>query len=570
MNKDKNTGIGKIKYGEIHSYYPFYIDSRVDGEEIAKKIFNSYLSFNKKFKENEMKKLRADFPSLISKKPETKYNTNLTTDSIDDIMEKLQLGKAEQFLIENGEYCFQLIYDGDFNILRNDVSLTVLSESNKDYNVSINVASIKNEFILQHDKIRDFENRHLIAEGGYEWLLVQDQISLLPLRIEFVSGEEIYIPVTLIIFSNNMCVIKISYPIINTDVTALKEGNYEKYIESIYFEKAKRNFDNILNFVNYLIKEISIFLDSECISATNIVMDYIYLLKCDGMEKDILNISDNVKRDIYSILVSPITEYSEDTLRKNQIDTFLSNQLYSKSGINTYLRNNGGGLILLDEYFIQKFMESNRISNHKYDFEDEYINKLIISNAVVANEYSTIITLLKRLNIEITFFNQILSNNPKDEAYVRYLKNKLYINQIQEHYAMTSINEDVDFFEKKMPFYTTKKYINEKINILDEIMSIRSEAERERYNSFFVKGALLVTLIFGLQAINGTLKLIRKEFLFIHDVPLITIGFLSFIVWVLVTTWVSARGLYDKNPVEFIIMVGEGILNFLNGSKKDS
>ncbi|MDH6604255.1 hypothetical protein OKW23_001414 [Bacilli bacterium PM5-9] len=516
LNKSR---IGTIEYGEIHSYYPLYICDEMSNTEVLKKIENSEIVVNEKFYVDEKRILHNQFSNLINNLESS--NVPKLTDIekyVDDedgmekyIEEKLALSDSEKQAINEGKAFFEITSD--------DSTYT-----------KIEVKSTKIETMKNYEELNNRNYELMCKQAGINWVTKQEQFFLLPLSLKLENGQKMYIPVTLIIFDNSMGVIKLSYPIINSSDYGLKEHNYEQYIHEMKYEKDDVVFDGLDEVVNYIIAKISFILDCSVILKTNNNINFIYLLEYDGLPKAITNLSNELKKDIYLIINSPVPAYHRSILEKKEVDLFVNSQCYSISGVNTYLRRSGGGVTIFDKSFIDFFINQNNIDAEK---DKEEINMCIASDIATSNEYAILIILLKRLNVEVTLYNQTSSNNSSEDIYRAYLNNNLYINQLQELCLMKSMNEQVDFFEEKMQFYTNKPYILERVSLLNKILEIKETKERERNNFLLSIIGTIFTFVFGLPGISETLKLIRKTFSSIPDIPYINIEKVSMIIWII-------------------------------------
>lgn len=76
MSSNHTTENNKIKYGEIHFYYPFKITSEISYKEICQIISNTTIIYNQKYQEQKLAELEVFASSMaedLNKLPENPY-----------------------------------------------------------------------------------------------------------------------------------------------------------------------------------------------------------------------------------------------------------------------------------------------------------------------------------------------------------------------------------------------------------------------------------------------------------------------------------------------------------------
>lgn len=150
---------------------------------------------------------------------------------------------------------------------------------------------------------------------------------------------------------------------------------------------------------------------------------------------------------------------------------------------------------------------------------------------MISMEYEIIIILLKKMNNEMAFVNEMGLNVSNDAAQKIYLENKIFINQLQENCTNFSMNQAVDIFEEKMPYYMKGKITKDTIESMNRLSELRNLKNNEKLNQILSFGGLLFATLFGLPVINETLQILRNSFTFIPDIPIVKLSFVAVIVW---------------------------------------
>ena len=115
----------------------------------------------------------------------------------------------------------------------------------------------------------------------------------------------------------------------------------------------------------------------------------------------------------------------------------------------------------------------------------------------------------------------------------KYNLNLMFISKLQE-FCYGSASEQVEVFEKLMPYYLKEKIVTEKMQSIDRLLTDEESQRYEKLNNFISIVGLIMASVFGLPAIYDTFKILRGLCVFItYNIPLLTIENTSFGVWIL-------------------------------------
>lgn len=91
----------------------------------------------------------------------------------------------------------------------------------------------------------------------------------------------------------------------------------------------------------------------------------------------------------------------------------------------------------------------------------------------------------------------------------------MFIPELQE-FCYGSVSEQVEAFEKLMPYYLKEKIVTEKMQSIDRILADEESQRYEKLNNFISIVGLIMASVFGLPAIYDTFKILRGLCTFSH------------------------------------------------------
>lgn len=140
----------------------------------------------------------------------------------------------------------------------------------------------------------------LLLQSGDYFGKCQRRILLRPLTITFKNGDVDFIPVSLYIFENNIGVYKIGYPIEEAEIIEMKQNKYEGYIEKIYYEEEKKNFDSFYQVVKYLDMRLAELFDGHVVSSNKNALRFIFISNYGGIPKNRKPLCNEIKKRLIS------------------------------------------------------------------------------------------------------------------------------------------------------------------------------------------------------------------------------------------------------------------------------
>lgn len=416
---------------------------------------------------------------------------------------------------------------------KNDGSYLEISQTGRGTKTTMNpgeVLAYKNRCKLLE---KELEQGEIIYGRGF--IGSQNRYILWPIRVQLNSGEFVWLHAIMYVFENLMGILKIELPLKNVSSEPLMAYNYDAYIKGIDDKwgivppdceltiKALRSA-----YVQKLVDKISLKIVTQETMLRNII-----LVRFDNIPKQIYSIPAEVQEELFRIIAAPVPTRTCTSYRQDARD-FVEKQSWGNHNTKYILSPTGGCLSIVDKALVDWMMTFYKEHFKRVELDNndvEIIGTSMIEDTCINAEFALVIPLLKFLNSAYVYRMKCFKPEEMHEVQRKYNQNIMFIAKLQE-YCYGSASEQVETFEKLMPYYLKEKNTNEKIKALDCIIA---DDERQRYDklqSFLSLGGLVMALVFGLPAIHETIKIIRGLCTFLpSDVPVLTITNASVGVW---------------------------------------
>lgn len=484
MSKNDLQGLEMIKHGRIDLYIPLMYETEGSFEEICSKI-------NQKI-DKDIKELQA---------------------------------KVEQ---------------GNVDVIHMDI-----------FEGSIEVGASSKELEIYYNKynelVRFYEHHKKIY--GPKFINSQEIFVLFPLHIELNSGEVVWLNANLFVFKNKMGILKIELPLVNVSSAPLMDLGYNAYIKNIespWLDSMEIQNNTIKDIQDMYIRKIEE--DSTiCVKPLGNLFRNIILSNFDGMPKQINNISNKVMVDLYRIIVAPVT-IMECTSYEKEAQEYIKEHQWTRHNFKHICSTTGACLSITDiafnDYLLNMHMQEEGINDVK-EYEKKYVYEAVAQNLCGDVECAIIIMVLKYMTKK--WFCDSSQETSKEMYKVKkeYNLNIKCISEWQEE-CFGTVSEQIETFEKVMPYYLKEKNTETKLKAIDSIIADREVRNKEELQNFLSMGSFLMAVVFGLPAITETISIIRQVFSCIDvDIPWFTIESFSLCVWIIgllaIVVWLYLR-----------------------------
>lgn len=517
MNKKENSGIGNIKYGEIHSYYPIKFDTKFEFSRICEQIEKSSILFSK---EHE-KKILNSLQESMSKRVEEIKKDNIISSKF-----KLEVSNDDKHP-----------YSKESTIPLEDSDITI--------EIGIYDDSFKLEF--KYDELENLYQRFERLQKEWDlskqiygdiFVSAQQRYILLPCKIKLNNNQIVWLNCILYIFANNMGILKLELPLIDVDIEPLKNNNSDLYIKEVINKWSISDLSSastLSEVVNIYIQTLFTNINTDIIKYDNQI-NHIIFTNFEGLPKNINSIPDNIQEDLYSIISAPLPQ-RKGISYKNAAKEHLRNYSWGDQNMKYIIKTTGGCLSTIDQTLlfdiIDKFKNSYEVS--ELDSNDyRYIYESMTRDIGINAEFALIIIILKRMNDSDYYFRKINSTSNILKIKEDYYSNIIFINELQEG-CYGSVTEQTIAFENMMPHYLKKEITKSKAVALDKILEQQKQKRIDEFQNFLTTGGLILSILFGLPAIKDTFLIIRNSFYFLpKDIVYISLNGLSLTIWLLI------------------------------------
>lgn len=512
----------KIEEGFLDLFYTYKLKEKKDYKKINKILSKLHLVISDS--ENKALFIKKDYDQYLSY-CRSKLNGKIEDLNKADIYENL---KEMDIDTEVEQIEFKAYYEDDAifsrsykcDILEEEISVDVeVLTPNKSNIIKANVIFHTNEELFIKQKINELNN--ILNENSkytgtdLEYLLKPYMLQPIKLvNIDETNNSKNFINVYLWVYTSGCITIQYTIPIndsnfenwikteekkyhINTKIPLyINDKKNDKefiYSENIYDYKEAINAYNKFLFENLKLKNFE----------NNIAQLELFTLgKYDKMPKTFQkSVHDDIKRDFYWI-VNPPFGYINETPENKYIESFEK------------------------RYDINKYSSMFTSTNYKIliawndsikDIDKRY-NEFIINKKYYISICYIIIPIHQLLMKKVYYsstLNKPYSDLLSKKDIINKQKNLTYIKDYMFYisgHAYGSLVDALNYLEDTMTNFLQSKAINKKMEVYKEIVDLREREEKENSNLLNSFLAVLVTVIFGVDAIDKITKLINTEF----------------------------------------------------------
>lgn len=501
---------GRINYAEIHKYIPIYFKEKENFSALCKEIRQSSLVLSKEVEEI----IEHSFFEKSLKMVES-LNKNLKTNNINDFKYKLhdkisiKPKKHNKYVMDFLESKGRL-FEGDFE------KMMIISTLNEEIDFRREMSNV------------EFRQAKRIYNDSY--INFHERFLLMPAKIKFKNKGTTFLIPELLVFSNGMAIIKYEISLSDFSVEDFFEDILNLNIEKINLLNLtkKIEFNNIDELTNHLIYTLTHNLRTT-IYRQGKNFDNFIILDYEKIPKSLESIDDSIKKMIYFILSAPVPNREESYHNKLARD-FVENQCSTThTGINYYLKTNGGCLTLVSKNALEKYKKIYNFDN-VMDDEKIYIHRRLSIELNLNCEFAILISVLDRLNNELYVMNRFISDDYKKKIY--YNTTKIMLLKLQE-YCYGSVAIQSKEFKEKMYLYNNDDNYNHISTLIDSSLrenELQSEKSFQKYVSVL---SVLFVAIGGFPSIHQTLTTFKSMLPEKDYIPFIDIVQLSCFIWVL-------------------------------------
>lgn len=517
--KNKDLGIQKIKYGEIHFYYPIKFNSKISYTQICESIKKSPLLFTDEYQQKVMDSFGYSFAKIFENIKDELESTNSLDNTcilkMHDYKKYRNMNthpmeiQPDRILLEfeSGESSIKIHFkDADLELLNRR-----LIRSKEEYELSLKFYG------------KSYANR-------------QDRFLLLPIQLELESGESTWLYPFLYVFENNMGILKLELPLVNSNTYPLFSNDLDKLIKKIINKWNIKDFIPTCTFFsikNSYLDKLYTDTQLEFISYPTDIKNII-LVDFDGIPQNLNSIPDSIQEDLYRIVCAPVPSRENTSYKKDAIE-YIKNHSWGGHGIKYIIKSTGGCLSFVDHSILNYVCEDYKTQEQSTvltPFDDYYIMCNNLAKSLCLNvEFALLVSLLKKTNESNDYFNKITSSKKLSETQIEYHKNILFISELQED-CYGSVSEQTACVEQMMPHYFKSELTIAKKMAINDILKQKEQENNERFQNYISTGGLILSLIFGLPSLYETLSIIRSLFSFIpYNIPYLTLENTSTILW---------------------------------------
>lgn len=511
INKNKNL---YINYGELFLYFPFQLLDGFDNEKLNYIILDNPIIISEKYLENKKNELR-DKECLI----------------IEEVCKTIE--KDERINVIRGTKGMKLEIKEDFkeeciayiNTIAKNIAIKngLLLEDNSNLRIDFTESYLK--FTIEdpeeedaYRSLFDLAANKRIESKTYSSFFNEKHKKYIikPCKMINKKGTTIWLRAELLYFENGMGIIKMNFPVYNTDGDFIKKYRLNDYFEKIITAE-QIEFTNIEDYATYLYDNL--FDGIEAYFERS--MDLITLIDTNIELKDSRNVPNELKKEAYLITNAPVPEINFDDCLALAKEHFESNS-FSLSQVLSVIRTTGGCLVIPSEKTKNKVFEDTK----ELEYKKEEINHIIARDVCCSTEFSLIVMMLETLNGKSTLFNLSSNSNIHKKTISNYLNNKLFINNLQDD-CYGSVSKQIADFKKMMYLYKQENLINESINIEKILISNKEAENKEKLNNIISIGSLIFVILFGLPTIYESLIIIKGLFSIKDLIPYFSIEQIS-------------------------------------------
>lgn len=506
----KSSGIQKIKYGELHQFYPLKFEGKRSFEELFKLIQKSKVLFTDKYRNKIMDSLGYSLSKMVEEMQEEMKNSGMTI-------------KMSGFTRTDKIRPVPSVLNSD------DI---VLELEEKDTSFKMNFFHKELVELEQQIECLFYEQKESSKIYGKRFVEVQERFVLLPFKVELSNGEIVWLNAILYIFANGMGVLKLEMPLINIGIEAFKENDIDSMILKVINKWGNKNCvsePTLYNIACTYLKSIAED-TGEDVHIYGGEINYISLIDFDGMPKQINNISHEVQEDLYCIIAAPVPHRNNISFLKNAQE-YIQKNSFGRYNINYIVKEMGGCLSYIDRTLLETILKENEIENRDDMSYFNLCNRIALE-IFVNVEFALLIIILKKLNDCNCYYEKIGEKNDLSKIQKEYNQNILFISELQEE-CYGSVSDQTKFFEERMCHYLKQDIMDKKLAAIDNILKDEEKKKGEAFQNFLSVGGFVLTLLFGLPALYDTIVIVRNVFAFFpYNVPILTLENFSLFLWI--------------------------------------
>lgn len=509
----KVNGIQKIKYGEVHRFYPLKFKSEKSFEELCDLIQNSKVIFSDEYQNKVMDALGYSLSQIVKEMKK-------------DFPENSMVIKMQDF--------------DKYNALES--APTVTNSDNIRVEFEDTGSSIKINFV--HMELEELQKQILQIQReedrsskiyGKKFVSFQNRFVLLPFKLELNNRENTWLDARLYVFANGMGVLKLKFPIINIGIEAFKQNDIDSLISKVINKWEDKNYvpeATLSSIADCYIKSLEEDTGIEFNLYGNDI-NYISFVDFEGMPKQIYNVPKEVQEDLFRIIAAPVPNRKSTSYVKDAQE-YLKENSWGGHNINYIVKSTGGCLSYIDQALIDTISEEYKEQNSINCLDRvDYLNLCnnIATNVFINVEFALLIILLKKMNDCNCYYEKVNELGDLSKIQKEYNRNILFISELQED-CYGSVSEQTEFFEKRMCHYFKQEIMERKLIAIDSILRDEEKKKREEFQDFIAIGGLMLNIAIGLPAINDTIAVIREVFAFWpYNVPIITMENVILFLW---------------------------------------
>lgn len=533
----------KIKYGELHMYYPLKFETKKKYVDVCKAIKESKILFSDEYQEKIMNALG--------------YSLSQTIDDIKKELENMDLNQNHVMFKMPDYDKYKKMQDVSYEMDSDSLQIVI-----ENFDSSIKLHFFNTDIEELNQRIIRLQREEKLAHKFYgeNFTNLHNRYVLLPLKISLNNSKIVWMYPILYVFANKMGILKLELLLKDVDTSYLKRNDIDAYIKDIKNIWKLKDFSVESNFSSLA----GFYLDFLCKDCHLDIIKYnnelknIILVDFEGIPKQINSIPKEDQEELFRIVAAPVptggnTSYVSDAIK------YIQENGYGEHGIKYIVKTTGGCLSLIDKRLLDYIANAykDQINNSILDEDDHFFICNTIASDISSNvEFVLLIIVLKKINERNDYYMKTFSVKKILEIRKEYNLNNLFIAILQET-CFGSVSEQMEIFEKRMDLYLKTKISRIKQEALDNILDERKQQKEEQFQEFLSIGSFFITLIFGLPAVYETLKIIRNVILGeINNIPFITLENLSVFLWILLILFVGRRILIkrnlDKKPTKII------------------
>lgn len=499
-----------LKHGEIIFYYPISFETKKDVKEIIQEILNSNLCINDERAEEYIDCINEEIIKLKDTMDKSIVDAGLDKDKI-----KVKVIESKHNEYKSNTKKVKPIPRESFS--------PFISIDDKKINIELFDFCFQN-YIFRQDF---FYGRKTYEEKvyGQPFSHAYQMLQLLPLRVKLSNEQYSWLEAYIHIFNNKMGILKLVLPIYDLDVVNLKTSSFDNLISNIedIWELKDYTIDekkNIVEIANLYLSRISSSINIGIYNSGE-KLTHIILTEFNEEIDNVQSLSRNVIQSLFEIDHAPvdISNFKLDEIRK-----YINTNKFTLNGSLSLVNPMGTCLSIVDKSFRRKLNDA---------VPEKFLNSIIASNIELSTEFAFIIVLLKKINEDRTFF---MRKNLEDLNSIsrEYNENTIFILSLLTN-CYGSVRDQLIHFEEKMTYYLSKEIIANKNQAMQEILELERRKKECKKDSFIKIVGFLISLFFGLPALNETIYIIRGLGIFpSNDVKGISVAGGSTLCWLLI------------------------------------